>query len=69
MQCQLNNASIALHHTLPSHKANTLQRNPNQSGLTTLQFVQEKEQAPGVEYPVLRQEFPLPQDTTVGTVS
>lgn len=66
MQCQLNNA---LHHTLPSQKANTLQRNPNQSGLITLQFVQGKEQVPGAENPVLRQEFPLPQDTTVGTVS
>lgn len=41
-----------------------------QSGLITLQFVQEKEQVPGVENPVLRQEFPLPQDTnSLGTVS
>lgn len=69
MQCQLNNASIALHHTLPSRKANTLQRNPNQSGLITLQFVQEQEQVPEAENPVLRQEFPLPQDTTVETIS
>lgn len=44
-------------------------RNQNQSGLITLQLVQAKEQAPGVENPVLRQEFPLPQDTAVWELS
>lgn len=65
MQCQLNNASIVLHQIFPYHKTKTPHSNPNQSGLLREQFVQGKKQVPGVENPVLRQEFPLPQDTTV----